>query len=76
VIAAVATSMNEADIIGDTVTHLLDQGVELVLIADASTDDTREILAALPVTVYDDTEPCHRQRRVREGRHVGRPVRR
>jgi glycosyltransferase involved in cell wall biosynthesis len=61
VIAAVATSMNEADIIGDTVTHLLDQGVELVLIADASTDDTREILAALPVTVYDDTEPCHRQ---------------
>jgi glycosyltransferase involved in cell wall biosynthesis len=61
VIAAVATVMNEADIIEASVTHLLEQGVELVLIADASTDGTKDILAGLPVTVIDDTESFHRQ---------------
>lgn len=61
VLAAVCTSFNEADIIGATLTHLYEQGVANVYIADASTDGTRDVLAQFPCKVFDDTEPVHRQ---------------
>ena len=61
-IVAVSTTKNEADIVGFTVAHLLDQGVDRVLVADASTDGTRDVLAGFhQVTVYDDTDPYHQQ---------------
>jgi hypothetical protein len=61
-IAAVSTVRNEADIVGDTVTHLLAEGVTDIYIADGmSTDGTRDVLRALPVNVYDDRETHHLQ---------------
>ena len=48
VIAAVSIVRDEADIIGLTIAHLLEQGVDLILVADnGSTDSTRAVLAAL-----------------------------
>jgi glycosyltransferase involved in cell wall biosynthesis len=64
VIAAVATVRNEVDIIGTTVTHLLDQGVDLVLVYDGmSTDGTRDVLDAFDgrVLMFDDPADHHRQ---------------
>lgn len=61
-VAAVSTILNEADIVGATLTHLYNEGVANVYIADGmSTDGTRDILAGFPCRVYDDTEDCHRQ---------------
>lgn len=60
-IAAVCTTLNEADIIGATLAHLYAEGVGNVYIADKSTDGTRDVLAQFPCRVYDDNEPCHRQ---------------
>lgn len=60
-IDAVATTMNEADIIRDTVEHLIDNGVTHVWLADASTDDTRAQVDGLPVTILDDPEDYHYQ---------------
>lgn len=60
-ISAVCTTFNEADIIGLTLTHLYNEGVANVYIADASTDATREVLSKFPCRVYDDHESCHRQ---------------
>jgi glycosyltransferase involved in cell wall biosynthesis len=61
-LAAVATVKNEADIIGATVAHLLEQGIGSIYIYDGmSTDGTRDVLARFPVKVYDDTSPIHRQ---------------
>lgn len=63
-IAAVATTYNEADIIEATIRHLLAHGIDAVWVYDGmSTDGTRDVLAALPVTVLDDIcEPYyHRQ---------------
>lgn len=62
-IVAVSTVRNEADIIGQSVAHLLAEGVDQLLIADGmSTDGTREILAGFDqVTIVDDTEEFHRQ---------------
>ncbi len=56
---AVTMVKNEQDIIATTITHLLDQGVERVVVADnLSTDDTPDILRELgrsaPVTVVTD----------------------
>lgn len=60
-VAAVATTFNEADIIGATLTHLYSEGVANVYIADASTDGTRDILSGFPCRVYIDSEDYHRQ---------------
>lgn len=63
-IAGVATCRNEADIIEASVLHMLAEGVDHLWLYDGmSTDDTRDILAGLPVTVLDDdVQPYfHRQ---------------
>ena len=53
---AVSMCKDEADVIEQTVTHMLGQ-VDVVLIADnGSTDGTRETLESLPVFVKDDAE--------------------
>lgn len=60
---AVSMVKNEADVIAATVGHMLTQ-VDAVIVADnGSTDDTRAILDALPITVMDDTDPAHYQGR-------------
>lgn len=62
-IAGVATVYNEADIIGLSIRHLLNEGVDRIWIAHGpSTDDTGDILAEFPeVTVVDDTDDRHYQ---------------
>lgn len=65
-IAAVSTMLNEADIAGFTVSHLIGNGVTRIWVALAtdSTDGTRDILASFPeVTIVDDPEPFHFQPR-------------
>lgn len=53
---AILMVRDEADIITDTIGHLLGQ-VDHVIVADnGSVDGTREILAALPVELIDDPE--------------------
>lgn len=59
---------NEADVIGSTVTHLLDQGLDRLIVVDhGSTDATPDILAdlasVLPVHVGTDAEPAWYQGR-------------
>ena len=64
---AVGVVRDEVDVIGDSIRHLLDQGVDRVLVANhLSTDGTGELLAELSredsrVLVADDTEPGHFQ---------------
>ena len=55
-IAAVTTTRDEADIIEASARCLLDQGVDLILAIDSSTDGTAEILRGLgaEVTLVDD----------------------
>jgi hypothetical protein len=65
-IIAVTMVRNEADVIGPVLTHLFNQGVDRVVVADnMSTDDTRTILEQTaeshPVTILDDNEFGHRQ---------------
>jgi hypothetical protein len=61
-IAAVATIRNEVDIVGLTIPHLIAQGVELILVADASTDGTQDLYAQWPqVCVYSDHDTHHYQ---------------
>ena len=65
-ITAVATVLNEADIIGISVDHLLASGVDHIYIAlsDISDDGTRKILSHYPsshLTVIDDNRPYHDQ---------------
>lgn len=60
-IAAVATTYNEQDIIGESVAHLRAHGVEHIYAADASTDATRDILHAAGVTVVYDNDSYHDQ---------------
>jgi hypothetical protein len=67
-IAAVTTTLNEADIIGMSIRHLFMQGISRVYVADGmSTDGTRDVLAdlahELPVQVFDDTGTFHAQPR-------------
>lgn len=58
---AVSMVRNEADIIGPVIRHMLTQ-VDHVIVADnGSTDGTRDILDALPITVVDDPEPAYYQ---------------
>jgi hypothetical protein len=64
---AVGVVRDEVDVIGDSIRHLLDQGVDRVLVANhMSTDGTGELLAELSrrdsrVLVARDTEPGHFQ---------------
>lgn len=62
-IAAVATVYNEADIVGDSVRHLLNEGVDHVWVAHGpSTDGTGDILAEFAeVTVVEDRDVFHYQ---------------
>ncbi len=62
-IAAVATVLNEADIIGDTIENLLAYGVDRIHIAHGpSTDGTLEILESFPeVRIVPDAMPIHMQ---------------
>lgn len=64
---AVAMVRDEADVIGSTVAHMLEQ-VDAVIVADnLSRDDTRAILEELAhehpdrLTIADDYEPAYRQ---------------
>ena len=43
-IGACSTTFNEVDIIGPCIRNLLEQGVERILVADQSTDGTRDVL--------------------------------
>ena len=65
-VVAVAMCKDEADVIAYTITHLLAEGVDHIIVADnLSTDDTRQILdlyaESYPVTVVDDPDPGYRQ---------------
>lgn len=51
---------NEADIIEATISRMLRQ-VDHVLVMDGSTDETTEILEALPVTLIRDETPTYEQ---------------
>ncbi|WP_162143138.1 glycosyltransferase family 2 protein [Granulicoccus phenolivorans] len=59
---AVTMVRNEADVIGDTVQHLLDQGVAGILVADnGSVDGTAQVIRGLNdarVYLVDDREPA------------------
>lgn len=65
-VVAVSMVRDEADVIGSTVRHMLDQ-VDAVIVADnMSTDDTRLVLDSIAETtsrlfVVDDLEPAYRQ---------------
>lgn len=62
---AVAMVKNEADIVGDTLDHLLRQGVDGILVVDnGSSDGTRDILESRSddrVHVGSDSEPAYFQ---------------
>jgi hypothetical protein len=63
---AVTMVRDEIDIIGFTISHLISQGVDRVLVADNnSSDGTSDLLAclstSLPVTVVADREPGYYQ---------------
>lgn len=56
-IAAVTMVKDEADIIGDVLAHLLNEGVDEIIVADnLSSDGTRDILESFPVHIVDDPE--------------------
>lgn len=60
-VTGICMCKDEADIIGPVVEHMLTQ-VDTVIVADnGSTDGTRSILDALPITVLDDPDPAYRQ---------------
>ena len=59
---AVTMVRNEEDMIERTITHLIEQGIDGILVADnLSSDGTRQILERLPVEVVDDPDPAYRQ---------------
>lgn len=66
-IAVVSTTYQEADIVGLWVSHLLAEGVDLILVADKlGNDGTRDILEHWrqetgQLQWFDDTEESHRQ---------------
>lgn len=60
-VIAISMVKDEADVIAETVTHMLGQ-VDGVIVADnGSTDGTREILEQLPVELIDDPDPAYYQ---------------
>ena len=61
-IAAITTVLDEAHIVGSTVAHLYNQGIdEIYVYLGPCTDNTREVLAPYPVTILDDLSPVHYQ---------------
>lgn len=62
-IGACSTFRNEADIAEACIRNLLEQGVERILIADQSTDGTRDILRHLPVGFIQLDDEWHEQER-------------
>lgn len=54
---------DEADIIAETVGHMLGQVDHVIVLDNGSVDGTREILDELGVEVIDDREPAHYQSR-------------
>jgi len=63
---AVTMVKDEQDVVGPSVRHMLDQGVEQVIVADnGSTDRTPRILERLattgPVQIVEDSDPAFRQ---------------
>lgn len=62
-VIAIAMVKDEADIIASTVLQMLGHVDEIIVADNRSTDGTREILEALPVTVIDDPELAYYQSR-------------
>lgn len=65
-LVAITMVKNESDIIGSTVSHLLNQGVDHVIVADnLSSDNTLEVLQKLSesgqVSIAIDSEPAYHQ---------------
>lgn len=65
-IAAVTMVRNEEDIIGETIQHLLDENIDLIIVADNLSDDfTRPILEELAsdprILIVDDSDPAYDQ---------------
>lgn len=59
---AICMAKNEEDIIGCTVAHLFDQGVDRVIVADnLSTDNTAVTARRVGAHVIDDPDPAYRQ---------------
>lgn len=62
---AVSMVRDEADVVGFTVEHLLDQGVDRVVVLDnGSEDETREILLSLGVEVTEGAGAVYQQARI------------
>lgn len=57
----IAMVKNEQDVIGDVLSHMVEQ-VDRVIVADnMSTDRTREILESFDIDIIDDNDPAYRQ---------------
>ncbi len=54
---------DEADIIEHTISRMLDEVDDVLVLDNGSVDGTREILDSLAVEVFDDDEPAHYQSR-------------
>lgn len=60
-VAAISVVRNEADVIRETVRHMLRQVDRVVILDNLSTDGTREICEDLGAEVESDTDPRHVQ---------------